>query len=98
MPEQPTQPLYANVVNITVGAFDLVMDFGFKTPEQTQRRSADYELVARVAMSLAHAKSMLPLMARMIADYESKPPRRRSSDRRADERAASEHMRAESEK
>ncbi|MDQ1519460.1 MAG: hypothetical protein QOI55_533, partial [Actinomycetota bacterium] len=25
---------------------------------------------ARVAMSLAHAKSMLPLLARVIADYE----------------------------
>jgi hypothetical protein len=63
-------PTYANVVNLTVGPFDLVLDFGFKTPEQTARGSADYEIVSRVAMSLGHAKSMLPLLARVIAQYE----------------------------
>jgi hypothetical protein len=72
MTESTPQPVYANVVNITLGAFDIVLDFGFKTPEQTQKGSPDYELVARVAMSLGHAKSMLPLLARLVAEYESK--------------------------
>jgi hypothetical protein len=62
--------VYANVVQITTGPFDLVMDFGFKNPEQTQRGSTEYESVVRVAMSLAHAKSMVPIMANIIAQYE----------------------------
>jgi len=69
---EPPSPAYANVVNITVGPFDLVLDFGFKTPEQTSKGSPDYEIVARVAMSLAHAKSMLPILAKVIAEYEQK--------------------------
>jgi hypothetical protein len=70
MPNEPPPPVYANVVNMTLGPFDLVMDFGFKTPEQTAKGSPDYEVVSRVAMSLAHAKSMLPLLAKVIAGYE----------------------------
>jgi hypothetical protein len=72
MAEETPAPIYANVVQITTGPFDLVLDFGFKSPEQARRGSADYELVARIAMSLAHAKSMLPLLAKVIAEYEEK--------------------------
>lgn len=72
MSDAPPPPVYANVVNFTVGAFDVVVDFGFKTPEQSAKQSLEYEIVARVAMSLAHAKSMLPILARVIAEYESK--------------------------
>lgn len=64
--------MYANVVNLTLGPYDVVMDFGFKTPEATVKASPDYEIVSRVAMSLGHAKAMLPLLARAIAEYESK--------------------------
>ncbi len=70
MADNPPQPVYANVVNFTMGAYDLVIDFGFKTPEHAAKQSLDYEIVARVAMSLAHAKSMLPILARLIAQYE----------------------------
>jgi hypothetical protein len=66
----PPQPVYANVVNFTLGAYDIVADFGFRPPELTAKRSSEYEIVCRVAMSLAHAKSMLPILARMIAEYE----------------------------
>ncbi len=73
MPDEHKPIYYANIVNMTIGPFDLVMDFGFRTPEQTTRGApADYEHVARVAMSLAHAKSMIPLLAKVIAEYESK--------------------------
>ncbi len=71
MATEPPTVVYANVVNMTVGPYDLVMDFGFKTPEQTAKGSPDYEIVARVAMSLGHAKSMLPLLARVIQSYET---------------------------
>ena len=63
--------VYANGVEITAGPFDVVLDFGFKAPEQTRKGSADHEIVARVAMSLAHMKTMLPMMAKIIAKYEN---------------------------
>lgn len=72
MPDETPRPIYANVVQVTYGPFDIVLDFGFKSPERMRAGSAEYEIVARVAMSLSHAKSMLPLLARMIADYERK--------------------------
>lgn len=72
MSDASRNPVYANVVDITVGPFDLVIDFGFRPPESMKRQSTEYETVARVAMSLAHAKSMLPLLARAIAEYEQK--------------------------
>jgi hypothetical protein len=62
--------VYANVVRINTGPFDLVMDFGFMSPEHTRRGSTEYESVVRVAMSLAHAKSMVPVLANVIAQYE----------------------------
>jgi len=71
MPE-PTDPIYANVVQITTGPFDMIFDFGFKSPERARAGSPDFDIVARVAMSLAHAKSILPLLAKQIADYEQK--------------------------
>jgi hypothetical protein len=76
MPNQNDQaaepkPVYANVVELTTGPYDIVLDFGFRGPESMKRGpEGGYEVVARVAMSLAHAKSMVPLLARVIADYE----------------------------
>lgn len=48
----------------------MVIDFGFKTPEATKRQSPDFEIVARVVMSLSHAKTMLPILAQQVAAYE----------------------------
>lgn len=64
------QPVYANVVQITTGPFDIVFDFGFKSPERARSQSAQYDIVSRVAMSLSHAKSILPILARQLAEYE----------------------------
>ena len=72
MPPDPPEPIYANVIQVTYGPFDMVLDFGFKSPERTRAGSPDFDIVARVAMSLGHAKSMIPLLARLIADYEQK--------------------------
>lgn len=72
MSGESPKPVYANVVQMTTGPYDIVLDFGFKPPEQTQKGGTEYEVVARVAMSLAHAKSMLPILAKLIADYERK--------------------------
>lgn len=62
--------VYANVVQMTAGPYDIVMEFGFRTPEQTTRRSTEYQQSVRVAMSLSHAKSMIPIMAQLIQQYE----------------------------
>lgn len=62
---------YANVMEVTGGAFDVIFDFGFKPPESSKRQSPDYEIVARVAMSWSHAKSMLPILASLISTYEA---------------------------
>ncbi|MCU1427554.1 MAG: hypothetical protein JWL83_1554 [Actinomycetia bacterium] len=68
--EEPT-PVYANVVEFTTGPYDIVLDFGFRSPEAVKRGpDGGYVVVSRVAMSLSHAKSMLPLLARVIAEYE----------------------------
>jgi hypothetical protein len=67
----PPEPVYANVVEFTTGPYDIVLDFGFRSPESVkQGPTGGYTVVSRVAMSLAHAKSMLPLLARVIAEYE----------------------------
>lgn len=73
MPTDPPEPVYANVVQMLIGPFDIVLDFGFRSPEEAVRgQEAGYDVVARVAMSVGHAKSMLPLLAKLIADYEDK--------------------------
>jgi hypothetical protein len=69
--EDTPMPVYANVVEFTTGPYDLVIDFGFRSPEAAKRGDVTgYKNVSRVAMSLAHAKSMLPILARVIAEYE----------------------------
>lgn len=65
------EAVYANVVQIYGGAYDLIFDFGFSSPEN--RATGDpmnFDVVSRVAMSMGHAKSILPLLARLIAEYE----------------------------
>jgi hypothetical protein len=69
---EPPDPVYANVVKITTGPYDLVMDFGFKSPEEMERQVVEFHPTVRVAMSLAHAKSMIPLLAKLIAEYEER--------------------------
>jgi hypothetical protein len=70
VPEQPVPFIYANVARMTAGAFDLVMDFGFSSPEQTMQSSEEFVPMVRVVMSLAHAKTMIPVLAQIIAQYE----------------------------
>lgn len=73
MPTDAPEPVYANVVQMAVGPFDMVLDFGFKSPEEAARgQEGGYDVVARVAMSVGHAKSMIPLLAKLIADYEQR--------------------------
>jgi Protein of unknown function (DUF3467) len=57
---------YANVMEANLSAFDFTIDFGYRRPQDRAPTT-----VCSVAMSLSHAKSMLPIIARLIAQYES---------------------------
>lgn len=70
MTEGEQQPIYVNWVRFGAGPFDLLMDFGYRVPEP-EDREAEPEPSVSVVMSLSHAKSMLPLLARVIAEYEN---------------------------
>jgi hypothetical protein len=59
---------YANVMALTLGPFDLILDFGFKRPEQ--QGTDQFDKVARIAVSLSHAKTMVPLLQRIVTEYE----------------------------
>lgn len=60
---------YANVMQAHMGAFDLWIEFGHKSAQTAQ--SKQFDSVCTVAMSLSHAKSMIPLLTRLIAAYET---------------------------
>ena len=61
---------YANVVHLSMGPFDMTMDFGFESPEDRHSDGHHHATVARVAMSPSHAKSMLKVLVDRIASYE----------------------------
>ena len=68
--------VYANVVQMNVGPYDFTMDFAYQAPENRQvaeetGQPAAFQRVVRVAMSHAHAKSMIPLLAKLIANLEA---------------------------
>jgi len=71
--EGQAERVYANAMNIGGGAFDVVLIFGQQHPPPGgSDQEPKIEEVVRVCMSWGHAKSMIPLLARMVADYESK--------------------------
>lgn len=69
----PAQLQYANVLGLIPGPFDLMIVFGHEdgTTRGPDGGGSTKREVARIAMSWAHAKSMIPLLARLVADYES---------------------------
>jgi hypothetical protein len=68
----PGERVYANVMKIAGGPFDVLLTFGIqKHPDQPGQVPVVTE-VAEVSMSWAHLKSMIPVMAKVVADYESR--------------------------
>lgn len=59
---------YTNVVRAHIAAYDFTLDFGIKAPDTAP--NAEPEQQCRIMMSLPHAKTMLPIMAKLIAQYE----------------------------
>jgi len=64
-----TPLFYANVAQAYAGPYDLTLEFGHKHPEMLATQH--YQPVCRVAMSLSHAKTLLPILAKLIANYET---------------------------
>lgn len=62
-------PKYSNMVNIMGGPFDIYLEFGLKLPTH-DISDQEFDSVAKIHMSHSHAKTMLPILARVIADYE----------------------------
>lgn len=68
--------VYANIVLMSVGPYDVTMDFGYQAPEDRRKARAsenpqpEFKRVVRVAMSHAHAKSMIPVIAGLVAKME----------------------------
>jgi hypothetical protein len=60
--------LYANVMQATLSPFDVILDFGIRDPKSVEPE--DFEIVARLAMSVTHVKSMLPILHQLIDEYE----------------------------
>ncbi len=70
-PSAEPPPLYVNALRVAAGAFDVLMEFGYKAPgPPTDPPTDDFTVVARIAMSAAHAKTMIPVLAQVIANYE----------------------------
>ena len=67
--------IYVNMVSVNIGPFDVTMDFGYQAPEARRKAAAEgqppeYKRVVRIAMSHGHAKSMIPILANVIASLE----------------------------
>jgi hypothetical protein len=68
----PAELQYSNSMSLAAGPFDVTLIFG---QQDNALRSADGKPpdtpeIARIAMSWGHLKSMIPLMARVVAEYE----------------------------
>lgn len=70
--EGQPDPVHANVVQVSGGPFDVMLVFGEQdlTSRTEEGRVTRTREVARVSMSWAHLKSMVPLLAKMVASYE----------------------------
>lgn len=66
--------IYTNAVAVAGGPFDVTLTFGLQQqgpPAEGEAPNA-VEQVVRVSMSWGHLKSMIPLIARLVAEYETK--------------------------
>lgn len=65
------QVVYCNVFSVTMSPFDFIFDFGYKSPEQMRSKTTEFEVVARVAMSPSHAKTMVTVLQGLVNNYEA---------------------------
>jgi hypothetical protein len=72
---------YSNLVNVATGAYDVTLtflDFDMTNIEPiegapfTYSQPPDIRPQCQIVMSLGHAKSLVPMLVKAIADYETK--------------------------
>ena len=76
MGEDPPPIYYTNMVKVSTGPFDLVLDFGLKLP--TDPPEADPGTHFTVIMSPAHAKAMASIILAHLVEADENwdnPPR-----------------------
>lgn len=75
MSEEPPPVYYTNMVRVSTGPYDLVLDFGLKLP--TDPPDADADTHFTVIMSPAHAKAMASIIIGHLSaeDEHGEPPR-----------------------
>lgn len=71
---------YANMVNVAISSYDVTLTFVDSDPTalpegmlpSLEWRTNGNSARCQVVMSLGHAKAMIPLIVKGVADYESK--------------------------
>lgn len=65
---------YVNAAEVVSGPFDMTLTFGVQALNEPftgeDEHKGPTEPIARIRMSHAHAKTMLPLLAKVLAEYE----------------------------
>jgi len=67
--EEAAPSYYANSVQVSSQPFD--MRFSFGVNRMRGDNDIENKIVAEVVMSHAHAKTMLPIIAKLLAEYEN---------------------------
>jgi hypothetical protein len=62
--------VYANIVSVNAGGFDVSLTFGEQNHTRVRPEGPEIHPVVKVTMSWGHLKSMVPLLARVVASYE----------------------------
>jgi hypothetical protein len=62
--------VYANVVAVNGGPFDVSLTFGEQNYSRRLPEGVETHALVKVSMSWAHLKSMVPLLAKVVAGYE----------------------------
>lgn len=62
--------VYANVLTIHANPFDVMLDFAARQPEAPPGPVSHHEIGVRIATSWGQLKAMIPLLTRVVADYE----------------------------
>jgi len=73
-PEKKLIPFYyTNFVSFFVSPSDFTLDFGYRLPEVVKEKKGkkeEYDIVARVVMSPAHAKTMFVVLGELLKKVE----------------------------
>lgn len=71
---EQAERFYTNAMKAHGGPFDVMLTFGISQlgSDAKPGERPNIEEVARLSMSWGHLKSMIPLLARLVAEYESK--------------------------